>query len=291
MSVGNLPRFSRSCLRGFESDRTVVLRELLDYKKVCSVRTTRQLLTSCVSNLTRVEVNVDAIYKDAIRGRLRYLYLEQLIIAVRELAAELRGAFEEGRGSGAYALKLIDNVKDLANLLHVYCPTCSEEDRGGLEKLIEKLARMRVTAAVDRDDADLGSGIKERLREKLEAQRKKPAEAPCESLQEFQDAVQRADAAAAALEAEENLRISADAKRTAKGAKRRRGARRRAARKADLAAEERAALEECIFCMDAHSDVTLHPCGHCVLCEACAEEVLAAKPECPYCRGQVDRTS
>lgn len=47
---------------------------------------------------------------------------------------------------------------------------------------------------------------------------------------------------------------------------------------------EQASLEECVVCMDAVRAVRTRPCGHAVMCEACAADVLAAMGTCPFCR-------
>jgi hypothetical protein len=41
----------------------------------------------------------------------------------------------------------------------------------------------------------------------------------------------------------------------------------------------------CAICMDAERDTALEPCGHALLCGACALKVLrTAAPACPVCR-------
>jgi hypothetical protein len=41
----------------------------------------------------------------------------------------------------------------------------------------------------------------------------------------------------------------------------------------------------CAICMDAARDTALEPCGHALLCAACAHRVLrTAVPACPVCR-------
>lgn len=42
--------------------------------------------------------------------------------------------------------------------------------------------------------------------------------------------------------------------------------------------------EECVVCLDSPSSVRCEPCGHVVMCAACAAAWMLRSDECPYCR-------
>jgi len=51
--------------------------------------------------------------------------------------------------------------------------------------------------------------------------------------------------------------------------------------------ETRRGQRSCTVCMDAFTDARLQPCGHAVLCQACAAELLGRCDPCPICRAAI----
>ena len=45
---------------------------------------------------------------------------------------------------------------------------------------------------------------------------------------------------------------------------------------------------DCIVCMDQVKNTVFIPCGHCLCCTACAEEVLKKNGKCPVCSTFID---
>lgn len=56
-----------------------------------------------------------------------------------------------------------------------------------------------------------------------------------------------------------------------------------------LSAAQYALTHECVLCMDAPANTQLQPCRHSALCRACADRLLAERPQCPVCRRAVAR--
>ena len=57
----------------------------------------------------------------------------------------------------------------------------------------------------------------------------------------------------------------------------------------DPAAAALAAAQECVVCMEQKQSHVFTPCGHAVVCQSCAENVMATTRACPVCRGPVEQ--
>ena len=67
------------------------------------------------------------------------------------------------------------------------------------------------------------------------------------------------------------------------------GASRAGAEALDTAAAALAEAQECVVCMEQEKSYVLVPCGHAVVCQSCAENIMATTRACPVCRQHVEQ--